>query len=93
LRSISRKSIRWREWWPHVLTHHPKIDTSKINPENSKLSDLDGEMRAMVQKMMWHQRQKELGKPTSDEQQKIDLLKRFQAQHPGELVPALWSRT
>jgi hypothetical protein len=81
--SINLQKSNAMEWWDSVCQDDVlKVDVRKIQPENSSISDLDGETRKTVEKMMYDQRQKALGKPSSDEETKMGMFEKFQKQHP-----------
>ena len=69
-------------WWPRVAQDDPELDVGQVEPENSKLGDLDADSRATVEKMMFDQQQKARGLPTSDELQRQQVMEKFMAAHP-----------
>lgn len=69
-------------WWNCLIKGEETIDTTKIQPESSKLSDLDPELRSTVDKMMYDQQRKAMNLPTSDEQSKLDMIEKFKKMHP-----------
>ena len=71
-----------KNWWDCLLKGEPVIDTQKVSPEPSKLSDLDGEMKSTVEKMMIDMRRKQAGLPSLEEEEKKSKISEFMKSHP-----------
>jgi hypothetical protein len=68
-------------WWSSVIKGDAQIDTTKVDSTRS-VSDYDPETQGHIRKIMFDQRQKAQGLPTSEEQKTHDLLEK--AKHlPG----------
>ncbi|XP_066304614.1 nudC domain-containing protein 3-like [Branchiostoma lanceolatum] len=62
-------------WWKAVLVGEPEIDIQKIEPIKH-MHDMDDEEQSGVQRMMFDQQQKMMGKPQSHEMKVHDMLKK-----------------
>ncbi|GAC71837.1 nuclear distribution protein NUDC [Moesziomyces antarcticus T-34] len=88
---IHLEKMNKNEWWPNVVSHHPRIDTTKIVPENSKLSDLDPETRYVRPDVPTSKSARKtdlnfapaMNRPTSDQLQQQEMLAKLAAANPN----------
>jgi hypothetical protein len=72
---------RRETWWPCVVSGDPLIDTTKVD-STKYVDEYDEETQGAIRKIMYDERQKRLGLPTSDEQRVDDILEKAK-QLPG----------
>merc|ERR1711988_1351643 len=61
-------------WWKCVLEGDQEIDTTKVESTRS-MDEYDGETQGAIRKIMFDQRQKATGNPTSDQIRTADIMK------------------
>jgi hypothetical protein len=69
-------------WWDYVIKGDELLTLSKVNPDASKLSDLDPSMRPDIEKMMLENSMKMQGKPFHKDPKTNDMLGKFMKEHP-----------
>lgn len=62
-------------WWKRLFLEETEIDLGKVDPSRP-MEDLPEETQANLERIRWDEQQKMEGKPTSDQLQQIDMLKK-----------------
>eukprot|EP00611_Tribonema_gayanum_P010042 TRINITY_DN19960_c0_g1_i1.p1 TRINITY_DN19960_c0_g1~~TRINITY_DN19960_c0_g1_i1.p1 ORF type:complete len:372 (-),score=65.71 TRINITY_DN19960_c0_g1_i1:17-1075(-) len=75
-----------KTWWACALEAHPEIDTSKVD-STCKVGDYDEDTQAAIRKIMFDQKQKRMGLPTSDELTASDLLEKAKLAPGSPFLP------
>ncbi|KAL0488299.1 hypothetical protein AKO1_015472 [Acrasis kona] len=70
-------------WWRSPIKGHPEVDTDVIEPPQVSMSELGGEMRESVEKMLWDQNAKATGGMTTEDRMREANIRKLQAMHPG----------
>lgn len=80
--TITFEKLHRMNWWDHVIKGDDILSLQKVNPDPSKLSDLDDEMRPEVEKMMLENQAKMMGKPFHKDPKTNNMLQDFMKNHP-----------
>lgn len=65
--TLVKTNVKYEEWWPLVVEGERQIDMKTLKPPEVHISELDEGAQAKVHQMMYDQRQRVAGKPTSDQ--------------------------
>lgn len=79
---ITFDKIYKMQWWDYVIKGDELLTLARVNPDPSKLSDLDPSMRPEIEKMMLENSMKMQGKPFHKDPKTNDLLQKFMKEHP-----------
>ncbi|XP_068154998.1 nuclear migration protein nudC-like [Drosophila tropicalis] len=64
---ITLQKVDQNTWWDRLVMTDPEIALSKIEPEPSKLHELNANERKMMEKMIYDERERDLGLSTKEE--------------------------
>ena len=80
--NITWDKLHKMQWWDYVIKGEDPLTLQKVNPDPSKLSDLDPSMRPEIEKMMIENSMKMQGKPYHKDPKTNDMLQNFMKEHP-----------